>query len=315
MTFKTVSKEFTYFREKEQETNRSPRILPIYYIGCPQMRDSSAFLPDSMEVQLRTYQYADWRELYENATDISSSLATRTLRKIAIRIQEMFEELEAGHPAPDDSGSPLLSRVKASAVDTAAASPFGTPFDLTVLPRPRAFFGRSSDLEWVIEMLTTAPPPHIAALDGAQGIGKTAVAAEAVLRLYAEARFPGGIAVVSCTGMTDPYDVLHRALLRFDPELLPPAKDDDVGLAEEARHLLSEKQALIVLDGIETRLDITRVIEPLSRAGAALLLTSKRPLPVAKARRRTLAPLQIADALDLLTTPSEERRPPNAEHR
>jgi len=37
-------------------------------------------------------------------------------------------------------------------------------------------------------------------------------------------------------------------------------------------------------------------------------------LPVAKARRRTLAPLQIADALDLLIKSSEERRPPNAEH-
>lgn len=304
-------KEFMYFHEKEQQTQRSPCVFPVYYIECQQVKNRLRFSPDSMEHLLPRYQLKDWRKLRDSK--IQSAAVTKNLRQLAHEIAHTLARFESDE-LPSGAMPPLAAPsdpLPASRRSTAASD--RPPFDLFMLPYPSRFYGRSSEIAWVIERLTTGPRPHIASLDAAQGIGKSTVAAEAVRRLHEHAQFPGGIAVVLCHGITDPVTILRQALTRFHPQRLPPTSYDVTDLADEARHLLSGKRALIVLDDVDAHLHITRVIDPLRKAGAALLLTSQYPLILPDAARLALASLQPSDAFDLLTKPSEKRRSPDAE--
>src|SRR5260221_2632921 len=87
-----------------------------------------------------------------------------------------------------------------------------------------AYVGRQADLEWVLDRLRQGGASAITALRGLGGIGKTTLAAVAVRQLQQEGRFPDGVAVVLCQGLTDPADGLPRGVIRFDPYRRAPPR-------------------------------------------------------------------------------------------
>jgi transcriptional regulator with XRE-family HTH domain len=108
------------------------------------------------------------------------------------------------------------------------------PFDEGQLPPPECFVGRQEDLEWVLERLREERTAAVTALNGLGGIGKTTLAAVAVHKLRKENRFPDGIAVIFCIGLTDATDVLRRVLARFDQHRRQPDVSDHTALYEIA---------------------------------------------------------------------------------
>ncbi|HEY7984229.1 MAG TPA: NB-ARC domain-containing protein, partial [Ktedonobacterales bacterium] len=176
------------------------------------------------------------------------------------------------------------------------------PFDLTELPVPASFIGRTDDLEWVLDRLRAGQTSAVTAIRGIGGIGKSTLAGEAVRALYAEDRFPEGIAVIGCAEQSDPTVVLARVLTRFDARRAAPQVSTLPELAALAAQLLRNKRALVVLDNVEPEWPITDVVTPLRQAGAVVLLTARQQLPraaVAAEGSRELDLLSAAQALDL----------------
>lgn len=180
----------------------------------------------------------------------------------------------------------------------APAAPLAPPFDEGLLPRPRPFIGRADDLAWVMDHLARGGVSAIAAVGGLAGIGKTALAAEAVAQLRAAGRFADGVAVVGAQGQLDARALLREALARFDPEV--PEGADLPLLARETHRLLDGKDALVVFDNAEPGLMVQQLQGPLGATGAALLLTARQAfaaLPPDATRRLELLPLAEALAL------------------
>ncbi len=195
----------------------------------------------------------------------------------------------------------------------------GPPFEMDALPAPGRFVGRVSEIDWALRRLAPellppradAPDPAedaekvaaIAAANGLAGIGKSALAGRLARILYETRRYPDGIAVVACNGLTDPVAVLKQVLRRFDPLGSEPKESDLDGLRRVARNVFGQgRRALVVLDNVEPEWDVQDVTAPLREAGAALLLTSRQPLPTAAipaSASRELELLAPDEALDV----------------
>ncbi|HZC05897.1 MAG TPA: TIR domain-containing protein, partial [Ktedonobacterales bacterium] len=258
-------KEFEYFRDIERKTFIGSRIIPLYYIDSPVMHDRS-LAPDSVERLMSTYQPADWRDLRDRGVTVNAQPAVKRSRRIAKHIADRLHDLETGQYSALNAS--LLADVGLSGstqLSSNDATP-NAPFDLQILPYPKRVIGRESEVDQVVTALTTPSGSHVFAIDGVTALGKTTVAAIAIRQFYEKSSFPGGIAVVSCTGITDPRIALRDALTRFDPERRPPAMQNEAALAQEAHRLLDKRQALIVLDDVESALDIVRVVTPLHEA-------------------------------------------------
>ena len=164
----------------------------------------------------------------------------------------------------------------------------GPPFDLEQLPLPPRFVGRAADINWALRQLTpqtadetprAAGLASITAVNGLPGIGKSALAGHIVRILYAENRFPEGIAVVLCNGLTDPTVVLRQVLARFDPEGREPEETALRALQDRAKAFFRQRSALVVLDNIEPDWPVEQVIASLRAGGVAVLATSRVRLP------------------------------------
>jgi hypothetical protein len=160
----------------------------------------------------------------------------------------------------------------------------GPPFDLAQLPPLDHFVGREAALQQVLAQLSAAPSHRsglasVVAANGMGGIGKSTLAAMALLRLFVDGRFPDGLAVVRCNGLDEPSKVLAQVIERFgipseDVSKAPPAQAGRL-----AQAALNSKDALVVLDNVEPGLPADQVIAPLRAAGVALLVTSRHVLP------------------------------------
>ncbi len=171
----------------------------------------------------------------------------------------------------------------------------GPPFDDVLLPPPDDFVGREKDRDWLLNRLRTGGLGSVTAITGLAGVGKTSLVAVAVRQMRAEERFPDGIAVVLCNGLTDSAEVLRRALARFDPHRRQPDAADPPGLAEAARRAFAGKTVLVVLDNVEPGLVVGAVVGPLRAAGARVLLDATHSLP------HTTVPVEATRMLGLLS--------------
>jgi tetratricopeptide (TPR) repeat protein len=174
----------------------------------------------------------------------------------------------------------------------------GPPLDIGLLPEPEHFVGREDDLAWIEARLRAGGLSAMSGLFGLAGIGKTALAAVAARRLYAEGRFPDGVAVISCLERDDAPGVLRDVLLRFIPQDVPP-NATPAALATLAVARLRGRDALVVLDNVEPELALAEVLQPLRDAGLTVLITARQTLPLPPAARRALDLLPDAAALDL----------------
>jgi len=168
-----------------------------------------------------------------------------------------------------------------------------TPTGIPLQHPPRAphFTDRENELA---RLLADLHPGRVVTLCGPGGIGKTALAAEAVWTLAPgdgpPDRFPDGILFHSFYGRPDPALALEHIALSFGQEPRPTP-------AEAALRALAGKRALLILDGAEEAADLGAVLS--LRGGCGVLVTS-RARRDALAARQDVEPLETDDAVDLL---------------
>ncbi len=139
-----------------------------------------------------------------------------------------YPTLSRHAPGPAEQAARVGQRER-PAVRTAPDAiviPARPPLDDATLLWPEHLVGRDADLAWLLGRLRAGLTVSVTALGGMGGIGKTALAAFAVRQLHAEGRFPDGIAVVRCQGMTDAPQVIQHALARFLPQRRQPESGD-----------------------------------------------------------------------------------------
>jgi tetratricopeptide (TPR) repeat protein len=136
------------------------------------------------------------------------------------------------------------------------------------------FLHREEELVWLNERLH---PGKVAAVCGPGGMGKSALAAQAVHQLEA-ARFPDGIVFHSFYHQPKVETALQAICAAYQVE----AK---AGLETAVRNALAGRKALLILDGAEQADDLPALLR--LRGGCGVLITS---------RKRTDA---LADRLDL----------------
>jgi tetratricopeptide (TPR) repeat protein len=168
-----------------------------------------------------------------------------------------------------------------------------TPTGIPLQRPPRAphFTDRQRELA---QLLADLQPGRVVTLCGPGGIGKTALAAEAIWTLAPEneppERFPDGIIFHTFYGKPDPALALEHIALSYGEEPRPTP-------VEAALRALSGKQALLILDGTENAYDLRAVLDIRGNCGA---LVTSRARGDAVAERQDLAPLDADDAINLL---------------
>ncbi len=139
------------------------------------------------------------------------------------------------------------------------------------------------------ELLSSLHPGKVVTLCGPGGIGKSALAAQAVRQIEPE-RFPDGILFHSFYQQPDPLIALEYIARSFGVEPKPDP-------ASAARMALGRKRALLILDGAEEADDLRPVLN--IRGDCGVLITSRRKQD-ALACRQDIPPLAHAAAAELL---------------
>ncbi|MBF6591407.1 MAG: helix-turn-helix domain-containing protein, partial [Ktedonobacterales bacterium] len=168
---------------------------------------------------------------------------------------------------------------------------------------PERFIGRAKELEWLLARLGAADA-RVTALTGLGGVGKSALAAEAVRLVCLSGGFPGGVAVVRCQETAEVSEVLRLILARFTQGQSLPEVQTLAELSTLARLFLAKKRALIVLDDVPPHLKVEHIAMALRPTGAILLLTARQTLvsaTIPRAANRALDVLPDDEALALFT--------------
>ncbi|WP_339136920.1 MAG: tetratricopeptide repeat protein [Candidatus Electrothrix sp. GW3-4] len=152
-------------------------------------------------------------------------------------------------------------------------------------PLDACFLGRDKELADLLEQLQ---PGKVVAVCGPGGMGKSALAAQAVDKLE-KARFPDGIVFHSFYGHPQTEQALQAICVAFQVE----AK---TGLASTVRQVLSGRKALIILDGTEEADDLKAVLDLRSTCG--VLITSRKR-DDAQGFRLDLTPLEEQPAAEV----------------
>ncbi|MGH3943252.1 MAG: right-handed parallel beta-helix repeat-containing protein [Pseudonocardiaceae bacterium] len=93
--------EVIRFVERERQLGRSDLILPVYYVGTPQLDDPTLRDSDPVATTLFVRQYADWREL--RFEPFTAPVVRKALAQLAVRIRETLRQPppRAGQPEQD----------------------------------------------------------------------------------------------------------------------------------------------------------------------------------------------------------------------
>lgn len=177
------------------------------------------------------------------------------------------------------------------------------PQDDVQLTPPDVLIGRETELRWVEERLTSHRRDRdTTVIIGIRGIGKTALASMAIDRIMrantpaaepgepepiagasnttARKHFTDGIARLQCAGIRDPVEVVRQILERVDPKRRLPISLNLDTLRQISEELLTGKDTLIVLDGVEPTIPLGEVVRALrtdERSAHILITTTLRP--------------------------------------
>lgn len=165
--------------------------------------------------------------------------------------------------------------------------------------RAEHFTDRETELA---QLLADLQPSRVVTLCGPGGIGKSALAAEAVWQLAPgndpPDRFPDGIIFHNFYNQPEANLALEHIARSFGEELGQGSRRD------AARRALAGRQALIVLDGAENADDLQTVLDVCGSCG--VLVTSRRT-ENAGATWHDIAPLPLAETVQLLQAWGRER--------
>jgi tetratricopeptide (TPR) repeat protein len=167
-------------------------------------------------------------------------------------------------------------------------------------PRATHFTGRE---EGLAQLLADLQPGRVVTLSGPGGVGKTALAAEAIWILAPghepPERFPDGILFHSFYTQTEAALALEAIARAYGEEPRPSPRD-------AARRVLAGRRALLVLDGAENADDLGAVLAV--AGGCGVLVTSRRRGDAPDHTGRCdVAPLPNPEAVQLLQAWGGER--------
>lgn len=172
--------------------------------------------------------------------------------------------------------------------------------DVIPLQRPPQidfFVGRESELNQLLEMLQ---PKYIVRVCGPSGIGKSALVTSAVWKLTAQDTapqpFPDGIIYHSFYSQPRVDVALESIMKAFGSQPLPSPY-------EAAHRILTQKQALLVFEGIERADDLVGLLEIQGTCG--MLITSCQDASFA-ARNLPLSAMPLSSAVTLLQNWGEQ---------
>lgn len=160
-------------------------------------------------------------------------------------------------------------------------------------PRVEHFTNRENELT---QLLRDLQPGRVVTLCGPGGIGKTALAAEAVQRIEPD-RFPDGTIFYSFYGQPDINLAFEHIVTSFglDPRPSP---------ATAALQVLRRKRALLILDGTEEAENLAAVLQV--RGNCGVLVTTRQHTD-AVAECQDIRPLPTAEAVTLLQSWSKNQ--------
>jgi len=164
--------------------------------------------------------------------------------------------------------------------------------ELPVIPDQRpalepCFLHRDEELAWLNERLH---PGKVAAVCGPGGMGKSALAAQAVRKLE-DTRFPDGIVFYSFYGKHSVEEAVAYIVRSYDEA------QQDTSFAAASR-LLANKQALLILDGAEEADDLPALLKLRGQCG--VLITSRKRTD-AQGVRLDLIPLEERQAAEVFS--------------
>lgn len=172
------------------------------------------------------------------------------------------------------------------------------PIPLIALPRAEHFTGRERELAQLLQALQ---PNKVVTLCGPGGIGKTALAVEAIRALIPNNTppdiFPDGIVYYSF------YN--EPRLTRTLEEIIFAFKESYKGnLLSAAQRVLSNRQALLFLDGAERADDLKKVLDVRGRCGVLITTRNRKDI---FGKRLDISSLPIDKAVKLLQAWAEEQ--------
>ena len=188
----------------------------------------------------------------------------------------------------------------------AALSPMAWPLVVapTGLPLAASLIGREVVLGELLARLREGTTCNVFALEGIEGVGKTALAAEAVARLAEDQHlFPGGVVWIACdglagkSGLAELWAKVARAL-QLEQVAVEPHLQKRCAVLVAA--LAQGQRLLLAFDNIEPTLEVKTVLETLAvRGHTTLLLTSRQRVAANQVAAFELAPLKIDGAWSL----------------
>jgi tetratricopeptide (TPR) repeat protein len=226
---------------------------------------------------------------------------------------------------PEDLGGKVSTRIAGYLLNLQPAVP-SIIAARSGLPRAAGLVGRDHELDTLAAALTAANAPvGVFAIEGIAGVGKTALAAEAVARLaeHHAADFPGGFAWISCEDLAGP-DGLAELWRRVAEELqlrqIAEEADPEERRVALTAALAARPRTLIALDNVEPALPADALLDALAVPDhVALLLTARDAIPDTRLTPLFLTPLAETPAAKLFarilaqnsqnTRPTAEERP------
>ncbi|WPD22195.1 MAG: tetratricopeptide repeat protein [Candidatus Electrothrix scaldis] len=178
--------------------------------------------------------------------------------------------------------------IQAKEVHLSSRQPMPPVVPRDLQPLDACFRGRDKELS---ELMKQLQPGKVAAVCGPGGMGKSALAAQAVNRLEKD-RFPDGIVFHSFYGHPETEQALQAVCTAFQVE----AK---TSLTSTVRQVLSGKKALLILDGTEEAEDLKAVLDLRSTCGVLITSRKRSDAPGSLIEVKRLDELPAAEAFRL----------------
>jgi hypothetical protein len=226
---------YVYLADPSTEADDGPNALfPAATRNPDEATQLAAFRTRLSDFNTITY------DTFTTPEDLSAKVVTALARRL------LYEAQATQRQGPDASGRVL---------------------DLVDMPQHGQFVGREQELDDLLLRLRQGDAVGVFTVEGVGGVGKTALAAEAVERLASDERtFPGGALWVACaglegdTGLLALFTQVARSLGRADIAALTDLGEVRRALSAALRKRL---RTLLTLDNVEPGLDAETALQTL----------------------------------------------------